>query len=1165
MNRAYVVSIFAGIVLGSSPAVAQLGLVEQISLSGDARQLAVEDGVAAVRTSSNQVTIVDATEPGTVSSIVTMHLGSSIGPLTISDSRVVVGKQRWSWWSGDDELRVLDVTDPASPYATHHRDLYDRPWALAANDQFLVVGTQQQGFQIFEFNGPHVYGPLFQEQNTGGRIEDIENQGDLFYVLSSSRLMIYEVSDPTTVIPLSSIGLPGNPRRISVRGNRAAVLNADNSVSFISIVDPQTPWVFASYDGLSNASDIVLLDRHAIAATDSGLQVISTVNPLAPELWEVFSLFDIPRRLALDGQMVYATAGNAGLFTVDASAYFAEPEPYDGPVYDLRVRDGIGYVAAGEEGLAVLDMSDPANPLLTSALALGGTARAVELQGDFAFLALGNAGLQVVYIADPMLPVPVATLDTNGRAIEIAIDNGLLALADEGAGIDLYDISSPSAPFLASEILSDIGWDVAFTNGYLLTTEGGQGVAVYDVSVPSGPMELDRVALDRWAYQVEVIGDTVYVTDVYGGLHVFTLSDVGTLAPIGQIGGVGFRELTVSDADLFVTEKSRLYRYDTRAPFRPVFRYVQTAGGFIYGTLVVNDQLFLALGPDGMERVSLDQPPCLFDDLTLSFTYVSEPTEARPHRYPWTDEEIAFLQALFGIDEGPEGQQCLGYGLFDRIQRLIGPPDPVIGEDGIERFQINVQKRTRIGMGSIAAFYDGENIVLLIDPGDPIEDKHLGSLAHELTHAIDGSLEAYHMLLGEGVPVAIEILVAEQLLLSTKWRPWLRSCHDLDLPGIAQYRGSGWNQMINLERYVGSGCFWLQQYHAALAEGNEFFFRDLRDLTTAAPDPGDPEVDTIRQAIIDAAPACIEGRAREDWLGSRHIFDTEQPLPSLEVYLGPEGTGLGSGRLGKILFYKRHLESDRYREVVPEIDLFDEMDMTDFYDAEVDGGWTLYDYEGNIVGDLVREYGFNTLGLGGPRYWAKITEIPVEDELPPCPGDTDGDGYTRCKSSQLAWLTVTYSDPLTGDETVVEHEWETYRFHGYAGGDILGVTRDFVTGKVRVSLLEAGIQYDALVEGGAFGSSPNGALIPEAEQVCPLSAEPRFACPTEEAGFYTQKEVEMIKLHCQEFTRITPSSLTIRHYRGPVRVERIERIDGLNYLVEPKYYTKMIDRLDVVY
>ncbi|MBE7499470.1 MAG: hypothetical protein HS113_04015 [Verrucomicrobiales bacterium] len=70
------------------------------------------------------------------------------------------------------------------------------------------------------------------------------------------------------------------------------------------------------------------------------------------------------------------------------------------------------YVAAGEAGLQVIDLSNPAGPQQVGGYDTSGYARGVVVSGHYAHVADGDAGLQVIDVSNPANPQWVAAADT---------------------------------------------------------------------------------------------------------------------------------------------------------------------------------------------------------------------------------------------------------------------------------------------------------------------------------------------------------------------------------------------------------------------------------------------------------------------------------------------------------------------------------------------------------------------------------------------------------------------------------------------------------------------------------------------------------------------------------------------------------------------------------
>jgi len=108
---------------------------------------------------------------------------------------------------------------------------------------------------------------------------------------------------------------------------------------------------------------------------------------------------------------------------------------------DIAVWGSYAYVAEGENGLRIIDISDPTVPVQTGFYDTPGGAIGVTLNGSYAYLMDGNRGLHVINISNPALPERVGYYDTPGIASDAAVDGTLAYIADE-TYFGVYDCSA---------------------------------------------------------------------------------------------------------------------------------------------------------------------------------------------------------------------------------------------------------------------------------------------------------------------------------------------------------------------------------------------------------------------------------------------------------------------------------------------------------------------------------------------------------------------------------------------------------------------------------------------------------------------------------------------------------------------------------------------------
>jgi len=150
-----------------------------------------------------------------------------------------------------------------------------------------------------------------------------------------------------------------------------------------------------------------------------------------------------------------------------------------------------------------------------------GAADGVAVAATYAYLADGDSGLQVVDISEPESPVIVGEVDTPGYAADVAIAGNYAFVADRGHGLQVIEISVPESPVIVgAESTPGDAMSVAVAGNYAYVADRGSGLQVIDILVAESPALLGGVGTPDEAFGVVVAGDYAYVADGYSGLQV---------------------------------------------------------------------------------------------------------------------------------------------------------------------------------------------------------------------------------------------------------------------------------------------------------------------------------------------------------------------------------------------------------------------------------------------------------------------------------------------------------------------------------------------------------------------------------------------------------------------------------------------------------------------
>jgi hypothetical protein len=194
--------------------------------------------------------------------------------------------------------------------------------------------------------------------------------------------------------------------------------------------------------------------------------------------------------------------------------------------------------------------------------------QAVQVSGNYAYLADENDGLQVIDVSNPASPQRAGGYDTGGIAWNLATRDSLVYLADLNAGLVVIDVTKPSEPKRSGGYaVGALG--VALQGIYAYVACGTNGVHVVDISDPTRPERMGSCAVPGEAYGIALLDDYAYVVDFRAGLLVVvSIENPGAPQVIGTYqAGLNPSDVAVAGGQAYVAAgTSGLLIWDIRDP-----------------------------------------------------------------------------------------------------------------------------------------------------------------------------------------------------------------------------------------------------------------------------------------------------------------------------------------------------------------------------------------------------------------------------------------------------------------------------------------------------------------------------------------------------------------------------------------------------------------------
>jgi len=299
---------------------------------------------------------------------------------------------------------------------------------------------------------------------------------------------------------VGAVDTPGEALDVAATSEYAYIADGWNGMQIIDIGSPEAPRIVGNYYNESFARAVAVDDsNYAYLANSSTLTQIDVSDPAVPRYRHSLTLDNsnvVPVDVTVFDSYVYVAWSDSGMVVLEISdegkdsAYVYYRDSYvregGGLAKGVTVAGNLAYLAYGElGGLEIIDISKPYslphNPV--GAVDTPGDASDVVIVGGYAYVADGPEGLQVIDIRSPGNPVLRATLDTGTETYSLDYTGEYLLVADHGAGILAVDISQPTDPVIIdTNTTPGEANGISFAGGVSCVADGSEGLRVIDTS-----------------------------------------------------------------------------------------------------------------------------------------------------------------------------------------------------------------------------------------------------------------------------------------------------------------------------------------------------------------------------------------------------------------------------------------------------------------------------------------------------------------------------------------------------------------------------------------------------------------------------------------------------------------------------------------------------------
>lgn len=395
--------------------------------------------------------------------------------------------------NGQDGLLIADVSNPAAPYRV---GAFGTSYAcdLAIRDNYAYMADRTGGLVIIDHSFKQ-FPAQVGSYDTDGEAWGIELVGDLAYVADfDNGLVIIDVSNPNLPMQVGRLDTEGVAMKVTVVGDRAFIADNTNGLVIADVSVVANPQETGHFETAGMVMDVELADGYVYVCNNDKLFILEASDVTYPK----------------------------------AVGFFEATGNGEGEGIHADVVGDHAYLANGEAGLVILDISDRTDPQQVGQSDTDGLALDVFVVGDHAYVVDGENGLVIIDVSNPVLPQQVGHYDTNDVARRIEVRDDLAYVGDRFEDLQIIDVSNPMNPTFVGNWTSDDGHvnGVALSGDYAYLSTGSAGLRIIDISDPSNPVEVGDYPTEGWAMLgVNVIGHHALLGDNLNGIVIVNVSD----------------------------------------------------------------------------------------------------------------------------------------------------------------------------------------------------------------------------------------------------------------------------------------------------------------------------------------------------------------------------------------------------------------------------------------------------------------------------------------------------------------------------------------------------------------------------------------------------------------------------------------------------------------
>jgi hypothetical protein len=286
-------------------------------------------------------------------------------------------------------------------------------------------------------------------------VNSLSMYNDDLAVNQGGGISIFDVSDPDTLLTVGCYNTRGYTKWLYSDGQTVFLL--DNVMRIFDQADPENP-VFVDYYDM-NAYDAFVSEEILCAIGSDSIRIFDISEP---EL--LLQIDSYPRsgwysHMVINDPYIYMVQDEFlnvyEMTDADTLVPVCQFDVDDWGISSMDISDDVLYCAMQNDGIGIIDTSDPTELQLITHYALSGSTIHLQVIDDRCYAANSRSGLVILNVSDPAMPDSLGSIDIDDIKLHQLNEN--YVYVENDSMLIMIDVSNPENPVQAGYYNFNLG------------------------------------------------------------------------------------------------------------------------------------------------------------------------------------------------------------------------------------------------------------------------------------------------------------------------------------------------------------------------------------------------------------------------------------------------------------------------------------------------------------------------------------------------------------------------------------------------------------------------------------------------------------------------------------------------------------------------------------